>query len=822
MRFTIKILFFLFCLFLNAQNTAPYKPSNEIVHSLEHTKLAIKPDFEKEILYGEAWITAKPHFYPSNQLVLNAKSMLIHEVKTIDGQPLKYNYGNDSLRINLTKEYKKGEQFGVYIKYTARPNEVKDEGGAAITSAKGLYFIDPREEDPDKPTQIWTQGEPISNSVWFPTIDSPNQKTSEEIILTVPKKFVTLSNGTLISQKENADGTRTDHWKQIQKHAPYLFFIGVGEFAVINDKWKNKPVDYYVEKEFEPYAKEIFGLTPEMISFFSKRFNYDFVWDKYSQIICRDYVSGAMENTTAVIHAENANQKHGELVDENVWEDVIAHELAHHWFGDLVTTESWANITVNESFANYSEYLWREFKYGLDHADAKREEEIEGYLRGDNFSKNLVRFHYEKNLDLFDAVSYNKGGLILHMLRKYLGDEAFFAGLEKYLKDNQFGTGEAHQLRLALESVSGKDLNWFFNQWYYGNGHPKLEVKSEFANASLSIKIKQTQTPLFEFPLTIDIHNGKEVKKHTVWVKKQEENEFKFGATKQPDWVNIDAEKSLLAEIIETKSPENYIFQYNHASKYFDRKQALENLAKEKSKEATKVMLAALNDKYYGLRILAINSLDITNKDLMKLALPILEKMALEDSKTLVRSEAIEVLSKMENKEKYLTIFENGTKSESFSVAGKSLNALYSIDAKKANQALSGMKLNEIEGSLLESVAKIIVENKDESKIGIVSKIAGDYLINGFKDVELAKSQKNGFDWIMGGDYLVETQRIISSVVSFYKRYNKYSPNVKIVSNRALQDAMSFKRKALEQKNTESVKKQLELIEKAIKEINAN
>ncbi len=180
---------------------------------------------------------------------------------------------------------------------------------------------------------------------------------------------MTLSNGTLVSQTPNADGTRTDHWKLMMPHAPYLFYMGVGDFAVVRDKWRNISVDYYVEKEYEPYAKGIFGKTPEMIEFFSTVTGLDYPWPKYSQMVCRDYVSGAMENTTAVIHAEQARQNDKQLNDENTWEDVIAHELFHHWFGDYVTCERRSNLTVNESFANYSEYLWREHKYGRDHAD---------------------------------------------------------------------------------------------------------------------------------------------------------------------------------------------------------------------------------------------------------------------------------------------------------------------------------------------------------------------------------------------------------------------------------------------------------------------
>ena len=288
---------------------------------------------------------------------------------------------------------------------------------------------------------------------------------------------MTLSNGLLENQKKNEDGTRTDYWKFDQKHAPYLFFMGVGKYSIVKDTWKDIAVDYYVEEEYESVAKDIFGDTPEMLTFFSEYTGIEYLWPKYAQIVGRDYVSGAMENTTAVIHGEMAYQTASQLKDKNIWEKVVAHELFHHWFGDLVTTESWSNLTVNESFANYSEYLWYEHKYGRAYADELRHKEIQAYLTPENEMKNLVRFHYNSREDMFDAVSYNKGGTILHMLRSFVGDEAFKAGINKYLNDNKFGTGEAHQLRLAFEDVTGKDLNWFFNQWYFNNGHPILDVQ---------------------------------------------------------------------------------------------------------------------------------------------------------------------------------------------------------------------------------------------------------------------------------------------------------------------------------------------------------
>ncbi|HRA12574.1 MAG TPA: M1 family metallopeptidase, partial [Chitinophagaceae bacterium] len=456
-----------------------YRETATKINNLIHTKLEVKPDFSKSYLYGKAWLTLKPHFYPTDSLNLDAKGMEIKKVALVKGTkqiPLTFDYDEWNLRIKLDKTYKSNESYTIYIDYTAKPDEFEEKyGGGAMLGIKGMYFINPKGEEKDKPTQIWTQGETESSSAWFPTIDKTNQRCTQELTVTVDNKYVTLSNGKLASQKKNTDGTRSDYWKMDLPHAPYLFFLGVGEYAVVKDTWRGKEVNYYVEPEYKSVAKKIFGNTPEMMTFFSKITGVDFPWIKYSQITGRDYVAGAMENTTATIHQESAQQDARELVDGNDWEGTIAHELFHQWFGDYVTTESWSNLTLNESFADYSETLWNEYKYGKDAGDATNYQGMQGYLMSGSDKKDLVRFHYKDKEDMFDAVSYNKGGRILHMLRNHVGDSAFFKSINNYLTTNKFKSAEAHQLRLAFEEVSGRDLNWYFNQWYFGSGNPTVD-----------------------------------------------------------------------------------------------------------------------------------------------------------------------------------------------------------------------------------------------------------------------------------------------------------------------------------------------------------
>ena len=740
-----------------------YRSSPEKVFDLRHTKLNVSFDFPKRFLYGEEWLTVRPHFYEQKLLSLDAKAMLIQEVK-LDGKDLVYKYNGKKLDIELDKTYTRNDSLTIYIRYTARPEEVEQKGSRAISDAKGLYFIDPDDTDPEKPTQIWTQGETESSSCWFPTIDAPNQKTTEEITMTVPDKYLTLSNGTLVNQVKNGNGTRTDHWKFMMPHAPYLFFMGVGEYAVIKDMWKSIPVDYYVEKKYEPYAKEIFGKTPEMIEFFSKMTGLDYPWPKYAQIVGRDYVSGAMENTTAVLHAETAQQNDRDLADENTWEDVISHELFHHWFGDYVTCESWSNLTVNESFANYSEYLWREYKYGRDHADQHLWEDVNGYLGGSNENKNLVRFFYEDKEDMFDGVSYNKGGAILHMLRSYLGVDAFNAGLKKYLTDNKFGTGEAHQLRIAFEAVSGKDLNWFFNQWYFGNGHPKLTITYTYdvATSRVKMQVVQTQANLFTLPMTVDVYGESGKTSHTIWITKKDET-FSFPSSKAPLLVNADAERVLLAEITENKTLDNYIYQLTHAPRYLDRKLAVDFLLNnQKEKAAQEALLKALEDSYFGIRADVLEGADFTNKPFCKLVGDKVRSLAKDEKNNLVKAAAIGALNEFAEKSD-LPIYQAAIKEKSYRVAGAGLEGLYKLDKKAAIEFARNFNEDIKENDLSFQLIDIYINEKEPAGLNLVATQAFYHFF--ITDKKYKKMYEKGYDWVVESDNVDANRTLLNMIV---------------------------------------------------------
>ncbi|OOQ58800.1 M1 family metallopeptidase [Mucilaginibacter pedocola] len=750
-----------------AQETAPtetpayklYRATPTKINDLVHTKLDVRFDYAKRYMYGKEWVTLKPHMYPTDTLRLDAKGMdlkTIAVVKNGKNTPLTFTYDSLSVAIKLDRVYTAAEKYTIYIDYTAKPNELHVKGSAAINDAKGLYFINPDGTDKDKPVQIWTQGETEASSCWFPTIDRPNQKTTEEITMTVPKQYVTLSNGRLVLSKVNKDGTRTDTWKQELPHSPYLFMMAVGDFKVYKDKWRNKEVSYYLEPKYAPYAKDIFGFTPEVIEFYSKILGVDYPWYKYSQIVVRDYVSGAMENTSATLHGEYVQGTKRELADRyyDAGRSTIVHELFHQWFGDYVTAESWSNLTVNESFADFSESIWAEYKYGKDAGDAHSYEAMQSYLNTPGAKdKNLVRFHYNDKEEVFDVVTYQKGGRILYMLRNYLGNAAFYKGLNIYLKTNGLKNGEAQQLRLAMEEASGRDLNWFFNQWYYGAGHPVLNIsyKWDEGTKTQTVYLQQTQDGnAFTLPMAIDIYAAGKKTRHQVWMRDKADT-LTFSVPSKPDLVNVDGDKILLTKKTDSKSLDEFAYQYFNAGLFLDRNEAIDYAkSRQSEKTAQKIIIAAIQDKFYMLRVKAINVADLTKDDVRNLAVPILVRLAQTDENNLVRAAAITALGKLKASGN-MNLFKQSLSSQSYAIQGAALTA---IGLQNPAEALPLAKSYEkdSEGALTQAiintyasaggdaewpyVSKAISEMGPQTQFGIMPKFAA--LVGRLKNNEYA------------------------------------------------------------------------------------
>jgi len=462
-----------------------------------------------------------------------------------------------------------------------------------------------------------------------------------------------------------------------------------------------------------------------MIEFYSNKLGVPFAWDKYAQIAARDYVSGAMENTSATLHGDfMVYQTTRETMDGKKGEDVIAHELFHQWFGDVATAESWSNLPLNESFATYGEYLWNEYKFGRDAADYHYLQSRKGYLAYDeNKEVNLIRFQYDNKEDMFDGFSYNKGGQVLHMLRKAVGDDAFFASLKNYLDTRRFKSAEIHDLRLAFEETTGLDMNWFFNQWFLNKGRPKLKVNKTFdaAKGELYLTVEQKQdfknVPLYTLPLEIDVYtNDKATRSHIVI--DDVKQTFTIQTT-TPQLVNFDAERQLLCDLQYEKTKEEYLFQYQHAPLYEDRLEALKNLETKIATDNDALALfkdAAQHDKFYQLRNYALSKLELASNDKENVK-TILFSIYNNDKHTRTRAKALNALNKSFAGDAEVMAFnEKALTEQSYAICGEALQAFAKTDVKLAMQKAKIFE-NESGKDVLFPICNLYADNGSDEQI---------------------------------------------------------------------------------------------------------
>ncbi len=532
-------------------------------YDLLTTALDLRFDFADEAVMGTARHTLTPLRDSLASDYFNAEAMDIAAVRqVVDGRGVGVGYDADSMRITITPRapLRFGETYTFVVDYIAHPGRGADQGGvSAKKGGKGVYFIDAAGTDPYRPTQLWTQGEAQDNRRWFPTWDYPNDRQAFEIALTVPDSMQTFSNGALVEQTDVEGGLRRDRWVLSGDQVSYLAAFAAGDFAAVRDSvvstsGRTIPLAYVVEPGVEAEVPAIFGETPAMMSFYETYLGVPYPWDNYKQVAVRDYTFGGMENTSVTILTENVQTDEEARLDYDA-RDLIAHELAHQWFGDLVTTEDWANITLNESFASYLEELYLEDALGRDAAQAHSITDRLAYFKqAETLRRPIVWYGYASPMpDMFDQHSYQKGAQVLNQLRFELGDAAFRRGLERYLTDNAYGTAELDDLRQAFEAATGRSLRRFFDQGWRQPGHPVLNVEQAyFAGSGLyTVQVVQQQSreeaPVYHFDANIEINYPNRPKEvHRVRVTSADQT-FRFDVPQRPSFVRFNEGNWVLA-----------------------------------------------------------------------------------------------------------------------------------------------------------------------------------------------------------------------------------------------------------------------------------
>jgi aminopeptidase N len=573
---------------------APLNETRSRNFDIKHIRIALNIDPAQKFIEGAATITLKPFRDRLATLEFDAAELNVSEV-TCKGRALAFESFPDRLVVNLDQPLRRGASIKLNIGYSARPR-------------RGLFFIAPDEAYPDKPRQVWSQGEAEDNRAWFPCIDSPNQRQTTETIITVPEQFLVLSNGTLLSLKhDERQARKTFHWRQDQPHPAYLVSIVIGEYEEIETRSGSTPVNYYTYPGTAAETRRLFGQTPQMIRHFSKLFGYDYPYPKYAQVVVDDFTFGAMENTSITTCTDRCLHDATTELDFN-YHDIVAHELAHQWWGDLVTPKSWKDTWLKESFATYAEALWLEHVSGKDEARFSQVQDFNVYLSEDrdHYRRPIVDARYDFPFELYDRHTYQKGGLVLCMLRDVLGDEDFFLVLKHFLHKHAWQSVETNDLKVAIEDVTGQNLDWFFEQWLYGRGYPEFEVSHTYDGASkvLQVQIKQVQktsdgTPIFRLPVEIEVIGQRETRAFRVQLEKAEQL-IQLPFETRPLAVLFDAGEKILKTLKHEKSRQELLHQLRHARAFTARMRAARDLSAFKDEETVSELRCSLLHERFG------------------------------------------------------------------------------------------------------------------------------------------------------------------------------------------------------------------------------
>ncbi|HTZ99995.1 MAG TPA: M1 family aminopeptidase [Candidatus Aquilonibacter sp.] len=586
----------------------PYAPSRN--YALTDIRTHLWFDLDRRAIRGEVAESISVLRNNVSELALDSVDLKIESVE-VDGKPAKFSVDPQRLVIALDRPADRGDHHEISIRYEGQPK-------------RGLYFVLPDSAYPHQPTEIWTQGEAEDTRYYIPLYDYPNDRTTSEMILTVPANWITVSNGSLIGVKNEPDGTKTWDWKISEPISTYLISAIAGEFAEKDDSWHGLTLRYLVPRGQESKIDPTFERTKEMLDLFSSKLGVPFPWPQYAQTSVDDFVESGMENASATTLAA-ANLVHPQLADEEQigTDDVNSHELAHQWFGDLVTCKDWANLWLNEGFATYFEHYWMEQHYGKDDADYEFWRDQSSWLRRSRlFPVPVVNRHFDDS-DEYSGDIYDKAGWVLRMLREKLGDGDFFASLHDYLEANRGQNVVTADLQKAVEQTTSVNVDRFFHQWIYRAGAPEFQVSYTYDSTArqISMDVKQAQSltglvELFDVPIDVEIATASGRKIYPIEVSKADET-FSFPADSAPLMVVFDRGDQILKKVDFHKSAQLVIYQLKNGETVPDRADAAAALAGDRDDPAAVAALgdAALQDPFWGVRVEALRALGRTGGD---------------------------------------------------------------------------------------------------------------------------------------------------------------------------------------------------------------
>ncbi len=549
---------------MSAEAKRPFAPADlppryarARTYDTRHIRLELWLDPARPMLRGKATITLVP-LDPLRHVELDlATTLHVDAVREAGGRTLRFEHADDCLRITLARAKPAGRALELVIAYHGTPR-------------RGLYFVGASAGTPAEPPQIWSQGQDEDSKHWFPCFDHPHDKATSEVIATVPQPFRVVSNGKLLALRVHGR-SRTFHWREDAPHPAYLLSIVVGEYDEIRDQAGVVPLLYYVPHADRAHVERTFGRTAAMLRFFAHCLDFPYPYEKYAQVVVRDFIFGGMENISATTLTD-AVCLDATAATETTSDNLIAHELAHQWWGNLLTCKEWSHAWLNEGFATYAEALWLEHQRGRDHFLWKLRGDAEGYFSEDAiYERPIVERRYTRPVEIFDRHLYEKGGLVLHMLRHELGDTHFWKAMRHYVRKHAFGNVETTDWKIAIEEATGRHLDAFFDQWVYGAGFPQLETSWTWDDSTRQVRLQLRQTQAndglrscFALPLDVELGFARGARRQRVRMEKTPQT-LLLPAAQRPLYVRIDPEHALLMKVSSAPSRSALLAQLEKA-----------------------------------------------------------------------------------------------------------------------------------------------------------------------------------------------------------------------------------------------------------------
>ena len=690
----------------------PFQAERIRTYDVLHYRVQLVFDEDTKSFSGSNTITMTPLSDSFTELYLDAETFVVDSVHNAAGEVLSFLQEPHNLQVILSRPYAYMDTLQFTVYYHASNVDIDSEVyGMPESYDLGIDFKDETDENPQL---INTLSFPQGARHWMPSYDHPNDRASHETLLTVKSEYKALSNGRLVSVTEEENGLMTWHWNQELPHPTYLYVAVAGPYVILEDSLRSIPVNYWVYPKDVENAMRSFERTPEILEFMEELYGVQYPWIKYDQITIPGIGGGAESTTATVLGHVTIHDQHAEQDYPSDW--LVAHEAAHHWFGNLVSYRDWSQTWISESFATWSEYAWACHAHGSDECAVNLQSKKDAYFReaNDRYRRPVVFEHWQFPNQNFDRHTYQKGAVILEMLRGILGPVNFQRSIHRFLTNHAFQPVHTYDFITAIKDATGQNMEWFFDQWIYSAGHPEITVTQTWDESGmLTLKVEQSQdmaSPfVYKIPVDIRIHTESGIQEKHIWLSERS-NTFEFHVDSRPHLVRFDARGTLLANWSFEKEASELRYQLVHDDAAGRRRAALDLEAHAAETEVRSGLSdCAVSDPFWNVRM---TCLDVLSRSIADSDAGLFSEST-QDPNSRVRAAAVRGLGELGSEEHSDLLIEFYRNDTSYFARAEALRSLGKIGDSTIVQFLEEAVQDSSPRNVIRSAAEWALEQFD-------------------------------------------------------------------------------------------------------------